>query len=112
MSNIKELSPIKQLNGLKVEAIAIPVKEGLGASVGMIYGERHLCFKNSPANILLPPGNWSIIGRCNEFTMTHIAKMLPENLNNENIQAYGFEEWQSYCAANNLTNELILISNE
>lgn len=97
------MSNIKQLNGLKVEAIAIPIKEGLEATIGMIYGKRHLCFKNSPSNILLPEGEWEILGRADELTRAQIYNHLdkypplePEHL------------WHSYMESNNLTNELIL----
>ena len=99
---------MKELTGLKCKAIAVEVPEGVEPVMGLIYGVRIIHF-GTTKHLILPKGSWTILGRANEFTMTTISKMLPDNLNNENIQAYGFEEWQSYCTVNNLTNELILI---
>jgi hypothetical protein len=101
---------MKELTGLKVKALAVEVPDGIEPVMGLIYGVRVLYFGGTK-HIAFPPGTWTILGRANELTIGQRFSLVDMG----SISAYTEiieRKWQSYCTANNLTNELILIKDE
>jgi hypothetical protein len=103
---------IKELSNLKVKAIAVNVPDGVDPIMGLIYGVRVIHFGGTK-HIALPPGTWTILGRANELKSMHTI-VKNDGVNYWNYLTGGVfmsssHCWQSYCTANNLTNQLILI---
>lgn len=71
---------------------------------------------------LVPPGNWQIIARCLEFTEEQAKEILdPYKIyavykdyafNDNGFLSKALDSWQSFCRANKLTTELILIQQQ
>jgi hypothetical protein len=103
---------MKELKGLKVEVIAVPF--GVQYDSFKLGGNKQ-CRWITPYsglsrgfNKAIPIGKWKILGRSMELNDFSINKLLDIY----NPQSFGIgmkKQWQSYCTANNLTNELILI---
>jgi hypothetical protein len=98
---------IKELSNLKVKAIAVEVPEGTLTTTRMVNDRPLLIWVSEFIDVTtleLPPGEWKVIGRANEIE--YPASNIPDLLTAALFEA----DWKEYCAANNLTNELILIN--
>lgn len=100
---------MKELKGLKVEAIAVKVPEGaenikiIGEFPRLYYDIKPRGFDDGHRYVHLPNDEWKILGRANELNDFRMFKLV------NGITLYRKEEWDDYCTANGLTNELILI---
>lgn len=112
----------RELTGLKCRAIAVTVPENFCfADISMIHGvfpclyintyeDIESDFEEQPMHVDLPPGEWEVLGRVNDLHIFSKFKLVQSyNSMQEGDYLYLTQEWQSYCAANGLTNELILI---
>lgn len=102
------MSNIKQLTGLKVEAIAVEVNPEYQYFSIDVHGFLEGCHNPTDFKWViekLPEGEWTILGRANELDFIDIGGIEDIGLPWTECKKY----WLSYMAANNLTNELILI---
>lgn len=121
---------MKKLEGLKVEALAVAVPTDGYHRSQMVYhivpqGELQHIITTGTVRVFLPKlpeGEWQILGRADELSHSDCFQLVENNgwgcLLNYGSDAtpdnkYTFMDekasWQSYCMANSLTNELILI---
>lgn len=103
-------SKIKQLTGLKVDAVAVTLIESAhnisAYKNTLVYMDDSAGYMGAGYEIQLPEGSWAILGRADV-----IEPFIMEKLYGELVLSWGkcIAQWQSYCTANGLTNELILI---
>lgn len=93
----------RELQGLKVRALACDVPNDFHSaeidSRDLLIYVQDSSFpelKRSWVAFSLPPGNWTIYSRADEMDLTMEMEICDE-------------DWTDYCAANNITNQLILI---
>lgn len=106
---------MKKLEGLKVEALAVEVPTDGYYRSQMVYhivpqGQLQHITTTGTVRVFLPKlheGEWQILGRADELRVSEINSIFETK---KTLYPNVLEqEWQSYCIANNLTNELILI---